>query len=187
MNSSQDSVIQCILDRVRKRQAIERIAMEVFDLVAIQKEFDIEQTVICERYLHGENIKLKSIEFEQLKRNYFAIKLLKVLYHLGICVDIDSGDLTYGWAQCQQIKSLQELGTMAVRRNCTRKELKEAIADIVLPDVVEDYFDLKHLTFGEEFNMDEDNSNHDFQVCDFDDCSDDYDTQYQSDYREDSD
>lgn len=193
MNSSQDSVIQCILDMVRKGQTIETIAMKVFDLVAIREEFDIEQTVQIrdikrrpiEMAVHLKMfdmvVKLimagadcHGIEYEQLKRNESATKLLKLLYHLGIYVDIASGDLIYDWVKRQQVKSLQQLAALAVRSNCTRKELKEAIADIVLPDIVKDYFDLKHLTFDEELNLDDDNS-------DYDEYRDDYFQHYSSD------
>lgn len=55
---------------------------------------------------------------------------MKVLYHLGIYVNIAEG------SRSQPLKPLQELTAMAVRRNCTRKELKLAIGDLVLPDIV---------------------------------------------------
>lgn len=61
------------------------------------------------------------IQYSHLRRNCSAIKLLKLLYHLGIYVDVVEGYPIYDWSQRQPVKTLQELAAMAVRRKCTQK------------------------------------------------------------------
>lgn len=184
VNSSNDSAVQCLMDIICKGIPHSTKPRQVFDLLVNMKDFDIEQTVkLEERDFFGtitESIELRPIEmalkydqfemvikfimagadcrgisYDNFRRNMSATELLKLLHHLGIYVNIDRRDLIFNWAQRQPIKSLQELAAMAVRRNCTRKELNEAIADFVLPENFYRYLDLKHLNLDHELYLDQ--------------------------------
>lgn len=167
MNSSRDSVIQCIMEM--SGQGFMALAMDLIDLVAKQDDFDVEQIVIYKRHIGSVELrpvemamqmkkydfvtklimagaKCRGIQFATLKLTLSAVRLLKLLYHVGIYVDIAKGDLIYSWARRQPLKSLPELAAMAVRRNYSRNELKKNLANIVLPDAINRYLNLKHLS-----------------------------------------
>lgn len=150
VNGTKDSAIQCVMDIVCRRLQHDEDAMKLFDLIANLKDFDIDQRVKNKHSAHSGNffrnfdlrpidlalkknrfdmvIKLlmagadcRGIQYYSFERDLSAVKLLKLLYHLGIYVNIAHSDLIYDWFRRQPLKSLQELAAMAVRRNCTRK------------------------------------------------------------------
>lgn len=65
-------------------------------------------------------------------------KLLKLLYHLGVYVEIAEDDLIYDWVRSQPVKPLKEFAAMAVRKNCSPEELIDTFSYIELPEEVTD-------------------------------------------------
>lgn len=61
----------------------------------------------------------RGVECDHFKRVPTASKLLKLLYNLGVYVDIAEDDLIYNWIKRQPVKPLLELAEMAVRLNCS--------------------------------------------------------------------
>lgn len=169
VNSSQDSVIQCIMDLVDKGRIT--LAIDFMDLVAKRDEFDIEQIVAYKQYfgtiqlrpiemamemkkyefvikLIMTGAKCQGIQYDHMKHDKSAIKLLKLLYHVGLYVNVAEGDLIFTWAQMQAInllKPLYKLAAMAVQRTCTPSEINDTISGLVLPEKISRCLDLKHL------------------------------------------
>lgn len=175
VSSSRDSVIQCIMDMtgkgmmslamdmvdlVSKREEFDFEQIVIYERVIstgihrstkTSKLRPIEMAL--QMYKYDSVIKLimagadcRCLHYETLKKTWAARKLLKLLYHLGVYVNIVEGDTIYEWARRQPLKSLPELAAMAVGRNYSQHVLKKALADIVLPDAINSYLDLKHLS-----------------------------------------